>query len=188
MVSYPHGKFIQEFAIRTLSNLEKIGERRAPPYEDTALIGSLLAVFVLPHEREAGGKFMAEILSDYGNNQLKKVVEVLRPKGSETEPDDFPNEIPKSLAEVPTFMRHAVAHLNIKPESEDGQDLTHLLVWNRKNGRGPINFVARVNIRELRTLALHVLQRLGERQSADKYEGIDPLAEYDKHHATPGSN
>jgi len=127
-------------------------------------------------------------LSDYGNIELKKVVEVLRPKFDETEPDHLPNELPKSLAEVPTFMRHAVAHLNIKPESADGQNLTHLLVWNRKNGRGPIIFVARIDVRELRTLALHVLKRLSEKQSADKYERTDPIMEYDMHHKTPGSN
>ena len=33
--------------------------------------------------------------------------------------------LPKSLADVPKFMRHAIAHLNIKPESADGQNLTH---------------------------------------------------------------
>jgi len=188
MSSYPDGKFIKEFAHRTSVNLFALGEGRVIPHEDTALISSLLAVFVLPHEREVGGKFMSEILLGYGTVELKKVVEVLRPKVDETELDGLPDELPKSLAEVPTFMRHAVAHLNIKPESADGLNLTHLLVWNRKNGRGPIIFVARIDVCELRTLALHVLTRLGERQSADKYERIDPIMEYDSDHKIPGSN
>src|SRR5258708_1010162 len=51
MASYPPGKFVQEFAKRTHENLLDLRKNRPFSHKDTALIGSLLAVFVLPHER-----------------------------------------------------------------------------------------------------------------------------------------
>jgi hypothetical protein len=88
------------------------------------------------------------------------------------------------LEQLPGYLRHAVAHFNIRPESEDGQDLTHLLIWNtvpkrQKNG-GKIDFVARVNINELRCLANHVLKQLAQIEVADRYEGTDPITKFDE--------
>ncbi len=183
MTSYPNGRFIQEFARRTVRNMSDIEGDRPISYEDTALIGFLLAVFVLPHERGESGKYMADILRDYGRANLEEVVKILRPKEEAPDSKHSDEGWPKSLADIPKFMRHAIAHLNIKPESADGQDLTHLLVWNRPRPREPINFVARVDVQRLRSLARHVLERLSNGASADKYEQIDPVAEYDKFHA-----
>jgi antitoxin (DNA-binding transcriptional repressor) of toxin-antitoxin stability system len=186
MASYPESKFIQEFAKRTSANLRAVRAGRPIEFDDTALIGFLLAVFVLPHERGGSGQFMSEILSEYGQVELKEVVTILRSKKA-TDSDESALALPESLADIPKFMRHAIAHLNIKPESEDGQDLTYLLVWNRPRPDQPINFVARVHVRQLRTLALHILDRLATGESADKYEHIDPVAEYDKHRGPAGS-
>ena len=71
--------------------------------------------------------------------------------------------------------------------SGDGLSLTHLPVGNRPHPTKPINWVAKVHIRRLRSLALHVLKRLAKGESTDKYEHIDPVAEYDKHHGTRDS-
>ena len=184
MASYPDNRFIQEFARRTAKNLRDVKAGRPLSHNDTALIGFLLAVFVLPHERDGSGQFMAEILSDYGQSKLDRVVTILRPKKATPDGNHDEFGLPKSLADVPKFMRHAIAHLNIKPESADEQNLTHLLVWNRPHPTAPINWVARVHVRRLRLLALHVLKRLAKGESTDKYEHIDPMAEYDKHHGT----
>ncbi len=42
--------------------------------------------------------------------------------------------------------------------------------------------VARVDLEKLRPLAAHVLYKLSTGNNDDKYEHVDPVAEYDKHH------
>jgi hypothetical protein len=187
MPSYPDNRFIQEFARRTAQNLRDVNAGRPLQHNDTALIGFLLAVFVLPHERDGSGQFMAEILSAYGKSNLEKVVTILRPQEAALDGNLHESGLPKSLADVPEFMRHGTAHLNIKPVSADRQNLTHLLVWNHPHPTKPINWVARVHIRRLRSLALHMLKRLAKGESIDKYEHIDPVAEYERHHGTRDS-
>ena len=123
MVSYPADRFIQEFARRTSANLRDVKAGRSISSDDTALIGFLLAVFVLPHERGEPTQFMSEILRDYGEAELTKVVTILRPKEPLPVLEECALVLPKSLVDIPKFMRHAIAHLNIKAESADGQIL-----------------------------------------------------------------
>jgi hypothetical protein len=181
MSSFPPGQFVREFSRRTYKNLQDIMDRHPVSFEDTALIASLLAVFVLPHERADDPTFLAGLLEEYRQFPLEKIVKVLRvvpqsktPSGEES--------VPKSIGEIPKFLRHAVAHMNIKPESENGDSLTHLLVWNRHPHSKKITFVARVDIAKLHHLALHLLAQLSTRKVSDKYDGIDPIATFDRDH------
>lgn len=180
MASYPQGRFVQEFAWRTLANVRDVRDRRAIEWHDTALVSFLFAVFVLPHERVDEDKFMAKLLDGYSED-LEKVVEIVRPRKSKREGRDD-EALPTHLVELPSYLRHAIAHFNIRPESADGQELTHLLVWNRPPKSGKINFVARVHIKRLRRLAAHVLERLSQSGIGDRYEATDPIAEFDEQH------
>ena len=161
MAAYPPNHFVQEFSKRTHQNLRDIKAERQVSFADTALISSLLAVFVLPHERADDAKFMAELLSGYDQHPLESIVKVLRIVPSkETSSDE--EGVPKSIGEIPKFLRHAVAHMNIRPQSADGQSLTHLLVWNNDPRSKKTTFVASVHVARLRSLALHVLDRLSK--------------------------
>ena len=181
MAAYPDDRFVQEFSRRTYQNLQDIKAERQVSYTDTALISSLLAVFVLPKERADDPNFMAELLSGYEEYPLSEIVKVLRPSPSKK--ILIGEEIgPKSIGEIPKFLRHAVAHLNIRPESADEQSLTHLLVWNVNPYSKKTTFVARVHVRRLQSLALHVLERLSRSGVGDKYEGINPIARFDADH------
>lgn len=177
MSAYSGGRFIQEFASRTRHNLRRARQKKALTYQDTFLISSLLAVFVLPHERADSDSVMAEILKDYGRD-LDKVVKIICPPIRPRDKD----ELPKSIADVPAFLRHAVSHLNIKPQSADGQNLTHLLIWNRPRPGEAVSFVASVHIRRLRSLALYILDRLAEGDVRDRYETEDPIESYRNAH------
>lgn len=180
MAFYPDGKFMTEFARRTLANLRALSASN-DAYQDTALLSSLLAVFVLPHERaDPETPFMAELLSSYGGYALDEIVEVLRRKPARADTD---LALPETLREVPRFLRNAVAHLNVKPESSDGVSLTHLLVWNTEP-RHPhrTTFVARLDVVKLRSLAEHILERLSKGGTADRYNGIDPIKKFDDEH------
>ena len=44
---------------------------------------------------------------------------------------------------------------------------------------GKITFVARVNIDELRGLAIHVLEQLAQTNVADRYEATNPITKFD---------
>lgn len=173
MSAYVDGRFIQEFAKRTSHNLRRARQKKPLAYQDTFLISSLLAVFVLPHERADSDSFMVEILQDYGQD-LDKVVKIICPP---ILPKDKA-ALPQSIADVPAFLRHAVSHLNIKPQSADGQNLTHLLIWNRPNPGAPVSFVASVHVRRLRALASFILDRIAAGTVADKYETEDPIESY----------
>lgn len=177
MAFYPDGKFMTEFARRTLANLNALSATN-DAYQDTALLSALLAVFVLPHERvDTDEPFMAELLSSYREYPLDEIVQVLRREPARAGVD---LKLPETLRDVPRFLRNAVAHLNVKPESSDGVLLTHLLVWNTQpNWPYRTTFVARLDIAKLRGLAEHILQHLSESGTADKYSGIDPIAKFD---------
>jgi hypothetical protein len=185
MAFFPDSRFIQEFARRTRTNILNTELDHPITNKDTALIGSLLAVFVLPHERGDADKFMAEILRDY-REDINEVIEVVRLLNhKQGGPDEA--ALPDRLEKVPAYLRHAISHFNIKPESRGGQNLTHLLVWNRVpdlkrygKDRGKIAFIARIHLERLRALALHILDRLSKSTTADRYEAIDPIAEFDE--------
>jgi hypothetical protein len=183
MAAYLQGRFVQEFSKRTGQNLHDIKGKRVITFDDTALISSLLAVFVLPHERADDQSYMAELLKCYSAHPLERIVTVLRamPQSnlSPSEPD-----VPHCIGDIPRFLRHAVAHMNIRPESADEQFLTHLLVWNVNPRSKKITFVARVHLARLRSLALHVLEQLATSELGDRYEGIDPIAQFDRDHAS----
>jgi HEPN pEK499 p136 len=194
VASYPQGRFVQEFARRTLANLRDVRHERVIEWQDTALVSFLLAVFVLPHERVDEGKFMAKLLVDYPEG-LGTVVEIKRMRKSKGNVQDD-EALPMHLDQLPRYLRNAISHFNIRPESEDGQELTHLLVWNQVpndtkrygDDAGKINFVARVHIERLRLLADHVLERLSKSGIGDRYEAIDPIAKFDQQHEpTPSS-
>lgn len=51
MACYPQNQFTQAFAKRTLRNLRDNKSGRKLEFQDTALLKSMLAMFVLPHER-----------------------------------------------------------------------------------------------------------------------------------------
>lgn len=185
MSYYPNGHFVREFARRTRQNFEAIGAGEKLQWQDTALISFLLAVFVLPHERTDQDKYMVDLLKA-SPIPLENVVEILKRRPPRAA--DQAGDPPTDLDQLPTYLRHAVAHFNIRPLSEDEQNLTHLLVWNRipnqkkyGNNAGKISFVARVNIEGLRTLAIHVLEQLAQTEVADRYEGIDPITEFEQH-------
>jgi len=181
MTSYPADRFVQEFSRRTFQNLHDIKAERPVSSKDTALISSLLAVFVLPHERASDAAFMADLLSEYHQYPLQEIVKVLRivpPKNASADEESVPN----TIGEIPKFLRHAVAHMNIRPQSADGESLTHLLVWNNHPGSKKTTFVASVHVRRLRSLALHILDRLSTSELGDKYDGIDPIAKFDVDH------
>lgn len=134
---------------------------------------------------------MAKLLADYPED-LGKVVEIVRKRKSKG--DDQDDELlPKRLDQLPRYLRNAI---NIRPESADGQELTHLLVWNQvpdNKGRygenaGKIDFVARVHIKRLRKLAVHVLERLSEPDIGDRYEAMNPIAKFDQQHASTASS
>jgi hypothetical protein len=72
MAAYPPNRFVQEFSKRTHQNLRDIKARRLVTYKDTALISSLLAVFILPHERADDEIFMTNLLSEYNKHPLEK--------------------------------------------------------------------------------------------------------------------
>ncbi len=181
MAAYSSERFVQEFANRTCENLRAISEKRRVVYEDTALISSLLAVFVLPHERADDPMFMEDLLLKYREHALEEIVEVRRIKPQRATSSDTA-DVPKSIGEIPRFLRHAVAHMNIRPQSEDGQSLTHLLVWNTNPYSKKITFVASVHVGRLRGLALHVLDQLSKSKLGDKYDGIDPITKFDADH------
>jgi hypothetical protein len=189
VASYPQGRFVQEFARRTLANVRDVRHHRVIEWQDTALVSFLLAVFVLPHERVDEDKFMAKLLADYPED-LGKVVEIVRKRKGGDE------ALPTHLDQLPRYLRNAISHFNIRPESADGQELTHLLVWNQVpnntksygDDAGKINFVARVHIKRLRRLAVYVLERLSQSGIGDRYEAIDPIAKFDQQHEpTPSS-
>lgn len=187
MAHYPDRHFIKEFAKRTLENFQAIKSGEKTKWDDTALISFLLAVFVVPHERADQDKYMAELLKAYPA-PLKDVVEILRERPRTS--TDSVGELPSSLDELPKYLRHAVAHFNIRPESKDEQNLSHLLIWNRlpvtnRKHAGQISFVARVNIDELRGLAAHILRQLSETNVPDRYEGADPIKEFDSYWKSP---
>lgn len=178
MSYYPeNGKFLTEFARRTLQNLEAIQSGERVKWDDTALMSFLLAVFVVPQDR-SGSDFMAELLTSYPEDFLN-VFEIIRMKKEENE-----TGIPHSLKLLPGYLRNAVAHFNVRPESVDGNSLTHLLVWNRipetaRKNAGKITFVARVDVAKLRGLAIHILRQMQDRHVSDRYEFIDPIRHYD---------
>jgi hypothetical protein len=186
MSAYEDGKFVYEFARRTHENLRDVRHGRVLKYNDTALLSFLLAVFVLPQERAEQDGFMVQILKDY-DGDLNEVVTVLRrmTNSGKTYSDDLIP--PDTIDQLPKYLRNAISHLNICPESANGNELTHLLVWNRLpndakmygSNAGKISFVARVHMRRLRSLAMHVLERLSDRNVGDRYEGTDPIAEFD---------
>jgi hypothetical protein len=186
MAAYPQGRFVQEFAGRTLSNIRDARHGRAVTFEDTALVAFLLAVFVLPHERVDEDKFMAKLLVDYPYD-LRTVVEIVRKRESKGNVGDD-EALPTHVDQLPRYLRNAISHFNIRPESADGQELTHLLVWNQVPNTGSINFVARVHIKRLRRLAVYVLDRLSEPGIGDRYEAIDPIAKFDQQHAPTASS
>jgi HEPN pEK499 p136 len=157
---YPQGRFVQEFARRTRDNLRHVQEGWKIKWEDTALVSFLLAVFVLPHERVDEDKFMAKLLVDYPED-LGTVVEIVRRRESTGNVGDD-QALPTQVDQLPRYLRNAISHFNIRPESADGQELTHLLVWNQVPNTGRIDFVARVHIKRLRGLAVHVLDRLSK--------------------------
>lgn len=124
---------------------------------------------------------MGDLLKSYPND-LENVVEILRTEPKDgNEPECGP---PTSLEQLPKYLRNAVSHFNIRPESKDGQNLTHLLIWNKipenykKNG-GKISFVAKVNIEGLRSLAMYVLNELAKGKVSDRYEDKNPIAQFD---------
>ena len=80
LASYPPGKFVQEFAKRTHENLLDLRKNRPLSHKDTALIGSLLAVFVLPHERADDREFMRGLLDGFDRRELEDIVRVLKIK------------------------------------------------------------------------------------------------------------
>ena len=88
--------------------------------------------------------------------------------------------LPTHLDQLPRYLRNAISHFNIRLESADGQELTHLLVWNQVPNTGRITFVARVHIKGLRRLAVYVLERLSKSGIGDRYEAIDPIAKFDQ--------
>jgi hypothetical protein len=181
MTSYPRDRFVQEFARRTHQNLRDIKAGRPIGFEDTALVSSLLAVFVLPHERADDAGFMEELLANYDQRSLDDVVRVLRIESSTAAAPELEG-VPRSIGDVPRFMRHAIAHMNIRPQSADGQSLTHLLVWNNNPRSKKTTFVASVHVARLRSLALHILERLSASELGDRYDGIDPIAKFDVDH------
>lgn len=181
MAYYPNGSFVREFARRTLANLQAIEADRPLEWNDSALVSFLLAVFVVPQERSEPDVFMATTLKGYSGN-LDEIVEIVRDQKQHNCEPDFP----KSLDGLPRYLRNAVAHFNVRPLSADEQTLTHLLVWNRiPNNRakdaGQINFVAKINIVKLRELAKHILEQMAQKGVADRFEAIDPIAEYDRY-------
>jgi len=114
---------------------------------------------------------------------LDDVVEILRRRPKR--PAGGTDEPPNSLEQLPSYLRHAVAHFNIRPESKDEENLTHLLVWNRlPKNRGAdankVSFVARINVEKLRNLATHILGELSKSDVGDRYEATDPVAEFDQ--------
>ena len=78
MSSYPPGRFVEEFSRRTRQNLRDIANSHSVTYKDTALISSLLALFVLPHERADDPTFLAGLLKEYRLFPLEEIVKVLR--------------------------------------------------------------------------------------------------------------
>ena len=113
MSSFPPGRFVREFSRRTHKNLQDIMNRQLVSYEDTALISSLLAVFVMPHERADDPTFLADLLAEYRQFPLEEIVKVLRvaPKRSAYSGTE---SLPNSVGEIPKFLRHAVAHMEIR--------------------------------------------------------------------------
>lgn len=174
MACYPENRFAQEFAKRTLKNLRDIKVKRPLEFQDTALLNAMLAVFVLPHERSDDQSFMSELLEGYDKRELDEIVTVLRQSPGKQEA----SELPETIGDLPRFLRNSVAHLNVKPESANGQSLTHILVWNNSRS-GKTTFVARLHIARLRSLAIHVLEQLSKWEG-DRYDGIDPIAKFDE--------
>ena len=162
MSYYPEHTFIREFARRTLANIECINSGHPIKWEDTVLICFLLAVFVVPQDRRdpRAGDFMADLVS----SSRDKFAEVFRVERSSKRDIDGAG-LPNNIHELPRYLRNAVAHFNVKPISQDGHSLTHLLVWNclprsdSKNA-GKLTFVARVDVQKLTDLAKHILEKL----------------------------
>ena len=73
-------------------------------YEDTALISSLLAVFVMPHERADDPTFLADLFGGIPFSfPLEEIVKVLRvaPKRSAYSGTE---SLPNSVGEIPKFL------------------------------------------------------------------------------------
>ena len=106
------------------------------------------------------GDFMADLVS----SSRDKFAEVFRVERSSKRDIDGAG-LPNNIHELPRYLRNAVAHFNVKPISQDGHSLTHLLVWNclprsdSKNA-GKLTFVARVDVQKLTDLAKHILEKL----------------------------
>jgi hypothetical protein len=67
--------------------------------------------------------------------------------------------------------------------SEPEQNLTYLQVWNKipmgQKNAGKISFVAEIHIKGLQALAMYILRELSNTDLAERYEGIDPIRQFD---------
>lgn len=131
------GAVIQDFARRTLRNLEIIedAQRYIEAYEVTQLINSLLGLLVFPQQR------FWDTLKPIPLSELEWVKFQQR---SGQSCDD--------LKQLVRFVRNSVSHFNVNFEDEAGK-IARLEMWNRNNA-GQTTWRADISVTDLREFAV----------------------------------
>jgi HEPN pEK499 p136 len=143
--------FIVDFARRTLLNLDYMQAQADRGVEDvypvTQLWNSLLGLVVLPRELDVNSLPETSMLQ-------------LRTEGWPQFPTTAGEE-PRTVRDLVTHLRHAVAHFNVEFNTGPERAITSLTIWSQatKNGRpikGSRGWEGRITVEDLNRLARRI--------------------------------
>ena len=147
MSNYEYGRVVQDFARRTLRNLEFIEKNAASGevFEATQLINSMLGLLVFPQQA-----FYDQIPVTPLAELEKQGWPPIRARG----------ELPELPADANTlngllrYLRNSIAHFNIAFLPDENNQLHGIRVWNHENGKrsNPKNWEAEISLKDLRSL------------------------------------
>lgn len=153
---------ITDFAFRTKQNLETIERLNRNSYtvfEVTQLINSCVGLLIIPQQEywnRIPQKPIAELI-----NEGWCVPEVY---------EDFPQV--NDLRKLMRYLRNAIAHFNIRFESDNKDQLSKLILWNVNPDTNRTNWKVQLGISDLKILLYKFLDVLSEIRDEENLEAL----------------
>ena len=156
MSNYDPKRVIQDFAARTITNLEFVENyertHKSDVYEVTQLINSLLGLIVFPYEKIS--KSLPQIrLNELINNGWPRLSITLDVDGCNT------------LGQLIKNMRHGISHSNIIFAANEQNEIVGIVLWNCRSKTNIKIWEVRMSIRDLKEIVCKfhaILQDISE--------------------------
>jgi hypothetical protein len=147
MSNYEYGRVVQDFARRTLRNLEYIEThaKSGEVFEATQLINSMLGLLIFPQQ---------EFYDRIPETPLVELEKQGWPRISASgELPDLPDDA-GNLKGLLRYLRNSIAHFNTSFLADENNRLHGIRVWNHVDGKrqNPKNWEAEISLDELRSL------------------------------------